>query len=288
MHLGRRDLRQCAVLGREPLEGSNRNRFVEDSPPTGCLARCGADPATDGRKRVDLGGNGIGIVIAALADEADVPSRIGAGRAGGLARSAGWWHIGLDHGRPDLPGLRPAVRLPGSERVEWRYFRRLEHFPGGGRQGDPAGRRLGPLDVTLARQQRRRPIDIVEGHHHDGAFLDADRAADALPDLHRIFHHPWQRPAALVGLDTRPIRSTHVQGLHRTDVHADPAVDAICPVDLDPVPHDCLRYGLMRSASRLAARGTTRDWAGGHARSGRSAGPNGRAEWQGWLGPGRR
>ena len=60
--------------------------------------------------------------------------------------------------------------------------------------------------------------------------------------------------AAGAGLDAGMVGPGHVEGLHRTDVHADAAVDAAVVVDVDAVAHGCLRCGRVPRSVRLAGR----------------------------------
>ena len=103
-HRRRLDLGERAVLGRESLERPDRDRLVQHPAPAGALARRRADPAADGRERIDLGRDGVGLVVASGADQADVPPRVGAGGTRALARSDRGW---VAHRRPSTS--RPAT-----------------------------------------------------------------------------------------------------------------------------------------------------------------------------------
>ena len=277
-NLGRFDRRKRAVLGGEALDRADRDRLVEHSASAGSLAWRRADPAAHRRERVDLGGHGIGIVVATVSDQPDIAAGIRPCRTGGLARGDRAPDLGLDHRRPDLPRPRALAGAPCPESVVRRHLRRLQRLARHRRPRDPAARRLGPLDPALAWRQRGRSVHGLEAHDDDRAFADADRAADALPDLDRVLHHPAQGTAADAGrrLDAAGLGPGHVEGFDRADVHAHAAVDTAAEIDLDQVAHCRLRCGLCAASvtARLAADHTQAGREGLADRVGRW-GPNG-------------
>ena len=160
-----------AVLGREPLEGPDRDRLVERPAPAGRLARGRADPAADRGERVDLGRHGIGVVVATGADEADVATGVGArpGRRPGRARraaatSASTIEVQTCHG---FGRLRVVQRLTSSNGETLVGLSASRVTAESGIQ-PPLG--CGPLDPALAGRQRGRPVHAVEGHDDDRAF----------------------------------------------------------------------------------------------------------------------
>ena len=239
----RGDRRQLALLSRKSLEAANGDRFVEGAAPADRLARSGADPAADRREGVDFGRDRIGLVVAALGDQPDVTTRVRPGRTGFLARRDGIAAAVGDHRPPDLPVVRSLAGSPLEQAAPRRHASRLEQFARDVAERLPVRRRLdGPRDGALARGQRRRARDRVEQDDVSGALAHADAAADALADLDRVLHHPFEGPAEDAGaFDSGPLRAAHVQRLNRADVHAHAAVQAVAVLDLDPIAHETPR-----------------------------------------------
>ena len=264
-HRRRLDRGKRALLRREALQGPDRDRFVQHASTACDLARRGADPAAHRREGVDLGGDGVRLVVAAGPDQAHVPSGVGAGGARLLAGSERTrWRV-VDHRRPDLPLLGPRPRPPGEQVAPRRVVDGLERLAGDLRQRDPSvGRRFGrAVDRTLPSRERHLAGHRDQRHHVGRAFADADAAADALAHLERVLHHPRERvPGARARFDARGIGTAHVQGLDRAHVHADPARDAPAMVDVDPVAHQPPPCGLTSIRSGAGS---------GHVRPGRRA-----------------
>ena len=240
---GRRgDGGQLALLRREPLQAPDGDRLIEGSAAAGRLARSGADPAAHRRERIDLGGDFVGLVVAALPDQPDIAAGVGSGRARFLARRDRIPAV-RDHRSPDLPVVRPLARSPVEEIAPGRDPGGLERFPGYLAQGRPIGRRLdGSRNGALARGQRRCAGDAVEHDDVGGAFADADAAADAFADLDGVFHHPVERFAEDArAFHPRSFRASHVERLHGANVHAHAAVQAVAVVDLDSIAHGAPR-----------------------------------------------
>ena len=88
-HRRRLDLGQRAVLGREALQRPDRDRLVQHAAPAGDLARRGADPAAHRRERVDLGRDGVRLVVASRrrSGRRTGPRRCPRGTPPGRARS---------------------------------------------------------------------------------------------------------------------------------------------------------------------------------------------------------
>jgi hypothetical protein len=235
------DRGQAAVLGGEALERADRDRLVEDATATDAFARRRADPAADRRERVDLGGDRVGVVIAAGPDQPDISPGVRAGRAGDLAGCLGNRRAVRLHRSPDLPCLGSLGGLPAEEPAPRRGVLTLECLACHARQRKPGlcahvGHRA--VDRPLPRRQGRFDRLGHEGHHHDRAFADADATADAFTDLDGVLHHPVLRLAGARRLDARPGRPRHVECFDRTGVHADAAIDAARVVDVDAVTHE--------------------------------------------------
>ena len=240
--LRRLDRRQVPMLGREPLQGPDGDRLVEDAAAADRLARRRADEAADRGERVDLRRDGIRVVPAAVREQSHVAAGIGSGRAGGLARGDRLDDAVRAHRSPDLPGLRALPRRPGFEGIERRDLRRLERLPSRGRERDPAHHvALRPADGTLARRERCRVLHAREGHDDDRALTDADAAADALADLDRVLHHPGEGPAAPAGLDAGPVRRVMSSASTGQTSMQMPQLMQFAAVDVDAVAHDGLR-----------------------------------------------
>ena len=262
------------VLGCEAFERADRDRFVQDASAAGALARGGADPSAHRRERVDLGGDGVRLVITPRSDEPDVAAGIRAGRAGHLARRLRDGGPVLLHRPPDVPGLGVLGRLPRQQVAPRRRMVALEDLSGHARQRQPrlgtGGGRLGTVDRSLARRERRLARFGDEGHDDDRAFADADPAADALTDLDRVLHHPCLRAADAGRLDAGHLGPRHVECLDRTGVHADAAVDAARVVDIDAITHELASIQVTCRASAMALRRATPTRMGGVTRMGRA------------------
>ena len=189
---------QAAVLGGEALERPDRDRLVEDAAAAGAFARRGADPAADRRERIDLGGDRVGLVVAACADQPDVSAGVRAGRAGDLA--------GCLRARVGPSAFIDRQTCHASARSAVCQPNRPPHGDGcsrlsasrvtldSGSHGSAPGAWVGgPVDRPLAGREGRLARLGDEGHHDDRAFADADAAADAFADLDRVLHHPGLR-----------------------------------------------------------------------------------------------
>ncbi len=166
LHGRRLDGRQLAVLGGEALERADRDRFVQHAATAHGLAGRGADPAADRRERIDLGGDGVRVVVPLRGDEPDVPARVGAGGARDLARRPGDRRATRLHRPPDLPTLRAIGRLPRHQVAERRRMVALEDLAGHGRHRQPRRRRRrrvprvdrwGPAAEPASSRSARRP-----------------------------------------------------------------------------------------------------------------------------------
>ncbi len=199
------DGRQLAMLHRKALDRADGDRLVQYAATARGLAGRRADPAAHGREGVDLGGDGVGVVVAARSHEADIAAGVSAGGAGLLA-GRDRRRLGIvDHRRPDLPRLGSGAGRPAEQVTPRRVVLRLEGLARHRRQRDPGivgDGRTGAVDRALARRQGDLAVSGDQGHDAGRAFANADPAPDALPDLEWSLHRPGQgKPGPRARLD---------------------------------------------------------------------------------------